>query len=177
MWGLWKVSSRPPSEEEVNRHRLILVIKFLHEAEHEATGQFLRLPRVVAAARKTRSHKKRKERDASLDGDSAAIGEGEPGIGVVGAVASGLSPAIQTRSKTLDIDKLAAVRPPSSQADALQINPESSGNTLENGKSRVDSGYALEQRILGGRLKHCYLEKKDTFQVRTNHSHSFYDIC
>jgi hypothetical protein len=36
-------------QQEIDRHKLMLVTKFLHEAQHEATAQFLRLPRVVSA--------------------------------------------------------------------------------------------------------------------------------
>ena len=43
--------------------------------------------------------------------------------------------------------------------------PESVRNRTIGGKSRGDSGYALEEKLLGGRLRHRHLVNKGTFSV------------
>ena len=197
---LWKVQSKLPSTEEINRHTVLFVIKFLHEAQHEATAQFLRLPRVVStllekqgsvgsAARgelkardgehSSAACRNSKARDESLERGAAAIEERGAAFAEGGAAVLGVSPAMSTRSRTLGVGmldtsraRLATVTPPSSQAEALQVTPESLGNTVENGMPRGDSGHALEECILGGRLTHRHLCTRGSFQEHSRHSYS-----
>jgi hypothetical protein len=199
--NLWKAQSMLPSTEEVNRHTVLFVIKFLHEAQHEATAQFLRLPRVVstllekqgsvgsAAHGKFKARdgehssaacRNSKARDESLERGAAAIEERGAAFAEGEAAVLGVSPAMSTRSRTLGVGmldtsraRLATVTPPSSQAEALLlVTPESLGNTVENGMPRGDSGHALEERILGGRLKHRHLCTRGSFQEHSRHSYS-----
>ena len=182
--SLWKLSNETPSIEEVIRHKVLFVIKFLHEAQHEATAQFFNLPRVVSALEKhvgsaagsvagmKRKAAKSVEKGAGATGDGGERGAIEDGEAAV----LGPSPARSTRSKTSSANKSTArptnVTPPSSQVEALQVTPEGLGNI-----ARGDSGHALEERILGGRLKHRHLHKKGLFQEQSSHSYSSCGIC
>ena len=51
-----------------------------------------------------------------------------------------------------------------SQKDKMHT-PESVGSMMFGGRPRGDSGYALEEELLGGRLRHRYLVKHGLFVV------------
>jgi hypothetical protein len=54
----------------------------------------------------------------------------------------------------------------SASKKGLLHTPESVGSMNVGGVARGDSGYALEEKLLGGRLRHRHLSKGGRFEVR-----------
>jgi hypothetical protein len=174
--------SDPPTLEESIRHKLLLVTKFLHEAQHLATAKYLALDRVVSALivlqeGSVSSDGKLRHKKPKIGYGAAAFGEAGAAIEEGGA---SCSPAQCTRSSkfhsgmSMSATPVAHVTPPSSQVKALQLTPEALGYTLENGIGRGDSGHALEELIFGGRLKHRHMcaSHTDHFQECNYHFYS-----
>jgi hypothetical protein len=81
------------------------------------------------------------------------------------------------RLKLSDIDIESACMPGVTSAAGLQssagkpiekITPEIFGTMSRNGLLCGDSGYAMEEMLLGGRLRHRHIQGRDLFQVMVN---------
>ena len=160
------------SNEEILRHKLLLIAKALHEGQHEVTAQFLLLPRVA-------QKRAAKVSSAAVDAGTREVGKAKSQSGE-NKVIIGEGPAMSTRSKSVspDFERSRSTKkarttgtttpsPPSSRKEAggsQQNTPENVGSTMENGLRRGDSGHALEEIIFGGRLRHRHLIKKGPFQ-------------
>ncbi len=122
-------------EEHFALALLFLIIKLLHEFQHEATFQFLIL------------------RDA-------------PSASTIAA------PIEQTESMPLisaqfDAEVTSDVASPQGQPRGAIHTPERVGSMLVDGVPRGDSGYRLEEVLLGGRLRHRTLYKRPDFAVHS----------
>jgi len=72
----------------------------------------------------------------------------------------------------------AGVQSPTASESIEKTTPESIGTIVRNGKFCGDSGYALEELLLGGRLRHRHIKGGAVFQVETltlaaNEPHSY----
>lgn len=113
-----------PDKVELMRHKIMLIVKFYHEAQNKATENFLKL---------------------------------RPGFSSDGSTSKR-----PRTSETLHSTPAAAVKPILEGSPSSQVSQD---HMKFKGEVRGDSGYALEEELLGGRLRHRHLDKLSGFQV------------
>ena len=129
----------------------MLIVKFLHELQHRATRLFFHLRLGFSVDGSTPKRPRRSERRQS-----------SPAAAVKQIVDDGLV-----------TPRCSQVSPGKSLGDA----PQCVGSMRFNGEIRGDSGYELEEELLGGRLRHRHLEGLCGFQVNRLLSNSRCIVC
>ena len=126
-------------EEHLILAQLFFIVKLLHEYQREATFQFLLLRLAPSSSTST----------------SAAP----------------LEPIESMQLAPLQLDAQAAsddASPQDHHRGAVQVHtPERVGSMLVDGVPRGDSGYRLEEVLLGGRLRHRTLERRADLMVHS----------
>ena len=125
----------------------MLIVKFLHELQHRATRLFFHMRLGFSVDRSTPKRPRRSER---IQSSPVAAIEQIVGDGSVTPRCSGKS---------------------------LGDVPQCVGSMRFNGEIRGDSGYELEEELLGGRLRHRHLEGLCGFQVNRLLSNSRCSVC
>jgi hypothetical protein len=128
-----------PESIELKSHSVMVTVKFFHELQHRATRLFLDLRLGLSAHQST---PKRRRMSMRLQSKSAAA----------------TKPKIDDGSCT---PRCSQVSPGKSLGDTLL----SVGSMQFNGEVGGDSGYELEEVMLGGRLRHRHLDGHCGFQV------------
>jgi Tfp pilus assembly protein FimV len=158
-----------PLSEEVDRHKLLLTVKFLNKAQHEATHHFLRLPRVVSTLTMPRASTG--SSTASNDGTASRRSERAKKRDTLEGQTMTSRSALH--SQEADANPRGKKRARSMVSTPVSSQREADQKTEEKRKWCADSGPALEQRIFGGHLKHRRLIQRGPFQEMSTPFYSF----
>ena len=135
---------------------LLFIVKFLHELQHKATNLFFGLRYAHSTPKSITANSDSPIRTMESTPVCSAQQECHEARITLGEAAGVVSPT-------------AASSPVQGQPRQVFHTPERVGSMMVDGVPRGDSGYRLEENLLGGRLRHRTYHKQGDFEVHEHY--------